>query len=182
VREQAGWYPDSDRLGERYWNGEGWEGFRVRKRHLSFVVPWLIWVYIPIATVWIAAKAPHLRHPSCGLRTASVVIGLLTLIPTARALRCSITITPTAVTDRGVLRTRRFPLHRIQDAFVREPGPGPRALVLRLAGGELAKVAELELPPEVLRVCLLQIRGLLPTEPERNQSLPGRPDADDVTR
>ena len=182
VPEKAGWYPDSDRLGERYWNCEAWDGFRVRNRDLGFVIGLLIWVYFPIAMVWVAEFGPHFRHPSVGLREASAVIGLLTLIPIARALTQAVTITSAGVADRGILRTRRYPLARIEDAFMRETGLGPRLLVLRLGSEKLVTLGDLDSPPEVLRVYLSQIRALLPTAPALDRSLVRPPERQVVAR
>jgi hypothetical protein len=171
MQRKAGWHPDSDRLGERYWNGAAWEGFRVRNRDLGFVVTILIWVYIPIATVWIA-QFGDFRHPSEGLWVASVVIGVLALIPIGRSLTQAITITSTAVADRRSLRTRRYRLEQIEDAFLRETGLGGKQLLtLRLRGEKLVVIGNLDDRPERRRACVMEIRGLLPSAPALERSL-----------
>jgi hypothetical protein len=171
MQRKAGWHPDSDRLGERYWNGAAWEGFRVRNRDLGFVFTILIWVYIPIATVWIA-QFGDFRHPSEGLWVASVVIGVLALIPIGRSLTQAITITSTAVADRRSLRTRRYRLEQIEDAFLRETGLGGKQLLtLRLRGEKLVVIGNLDDRPERRRACVMEIRGLLPSAPALERSL-----------
>ena len=169
VQRKAGSHPDSDRLGERYWNGEAWEGFRVRNRDLWFVVTSLIWMYLPIAVVWIASLIGDFKRPSVGVRVASVVIGILALIPIGRALTQAITITRTAVADRRIVRTRRCRLERVEDAFRRETRLG-NELTLRLRGEEPVALGDLDYRPERRRACVAEIRRLLPCAPAVDRS------------
>jgi PH (Pleckstrin Homology) domain-containing protein len=158
---KAGWHPDSDRLAERYWNGAAWEGFRVRNRGPGFVVTVLIRVYIPIATVWIATSGGDFNRPSVGMRVASVVVGVLALVLIGRALTQAITITRTAVTTRGILRTHRYRLEQIEDAFLRETGFGNAWLTLQLRDEKLVALGNLDDRPERQRACVAEIRHLL---------------------
>ena len=85
----VGWYRDSDGLGERYWNGAAWQGFRTGAREWGVFCFLVIWLFGPAVTFLIAIHRAS--------TTARLVLGAIALasgVFQVRALRCQLTVTP----------------------------------------------------------------------------------------
>jgi hypothetical protein len=169
----VGWHPDSDGLGERYWDGASWRDFRIVRREWGCLWAALIWAYFPLGVAFTVG--------SSGLRIASALIAVALAAPVARGLRLALIVTARGVSERGFLRTRHYRFADIEDTFTGETPPTDARLGLRLVEGRSIWLGD-SYPPRSVQACARHIRSRLPSRPAPGEPTVKPPSVEEITK